>query len=33
LNKVLLREGSALRLIQPDVLKDIAEGRASPLKA
>ena len=33
LNKVLEREGNVLRLIQPGVLKDIAEGRASPLKA
>lgn len=33
LNKVLVRDGNALRLIQPDVLKDIAEGRVSPLKA
>ncbi len=33
LNKVLVREGNALKLIQPDVLKDIANGRVSPLKA
>ena len=33
LNKVLVREGNVLRLIQPDVIKDIAEGRVSPLKA
>lgn len=33
LNKVMVREGNALRLIQPNVLKDIAEGRVSPLKA
>ena len=28
--KVLVREGNALRLLQPAVLKDIAEGRVSP---
>ena len=33
LNKVLVREGNALRLLQPGVLKDIAEGRVSPPKA
>ena len=33
LNKVLEREGNVLRLIQPDALKDIAEGRVSPPKA
>lgn len=33
LNKVLVRDGNVLRLIQPDVIKDIAEGRVSPLKA
>lgn len=32
LNRVLVRDGNVLRLIQPEVLKDIAEGRASPLK-
>lgn len=33
LNKVLEREGNVLRLLKPQELKDIAEGRASPLKA
>lgn len=33
LNRVLVREGNVLRLIQPDVLKDIADGRVSPPKA
>ena len=33
LNRVLVREGNVLKLIQPDVLKDIADGRVSPPKA
>ncbi len=33
LHKVLVREGNSLRLIQPVLLKDIAEGRADPPKA
>ncbi|SER07739.1 hypothetical protein SAMN02982919_01697 [Giesbergeria anulus] len=33
LHKVLVREGTALRLTQPVLLKDIAEGRADPPKA
>ena len=33
LKKVLVREGNVLRLVQPQVLKDIAEGRADPPKA
>lgn len=32
LNKVLVREGNSLRLIQPDLLKEIANGQSSPLK-
>lgn len=33
LNKVLVREGNSLKLVQPALLKDIAEGRADPPKA
>lgn len=33
LNKVLVREGNVLRLLQPELIKDIAEGRVSPPKA
>ena len=33
LNKLLVREGNTLKLVQPQVLKDIAEGRADPPKA
>lgn len=33
LNKVLVRDGNSLRLMRPEVLKDIAEGRADPPKA
>ena len=33
LRKVLVRDGNALRLLQPQLLKDIAEGRADPPKA
>jgi len=32
-HKVLVREGNALRLLQPDRLRDIAEGRADPPRA
>lgn len=32
LRKVLVREGNALRLLQPQLLRDIAEGRAEPLR-
>ncbi len=32
LRKVLVREGNTLRLLQPMLLKDIAEGRAEPLR-
>lgn len=32
LNKVLVREGNSLKLIQPDLLKEIANGQSSPLK-
>ncbi len=32
LRKVLMREGNTLRLLQPQLLKDIAEGRAEPLR-
>lgn len=33
LHKVLVREGNTLQLVQPSLLKDIAEGRADPPKA
>ena len=33
LHKILVREGNALRLMLPVLLKDIAEGRADPPKA
>ena len=33
LRKVLVREGNTLRVLQPQLLKDIAEGRADPPKA
>jgi DNA-binding transcriptional regulator YhcF (GntR family) len=33
LNKVLERDGNVLRLLQPAELNDIAEGRATPVKA
>lgn len=33
LHKVLVREGNILKLMQPDLLRDIAEGRADPPKA
>lgn len=33
LRKVLVREGSTLRLLQPMLLRDIAEGRAEPLRS
>lgn len=33
LHKVLEREGNTLRLVQPDFLKNIAEGRTEPPKA
>lgn len=33
LHKLLVREGSALRITQPVVLRDIAEGRMDPPKA
>jgi len=33
LNKVLVREGNSLKLMQPALLKDIAEGRTDPPKA
>jgi CRP/FNR family cyclic AMP-dependent transcriptional regulator len=33
LNKLLVREGNTLRLVQPQALKDIAEGRADPPRA
>lgn len=32
LNNVMAREGNSLRLIQPDVLRDIANGKSSPLR-
>ncbi len=32
LRKVLVREGNTLRLLQPLLLRDIAEGRAEPLR-
>ena len=33
LNKMLVRDGNTLRLVQPQMLKDIAEGRVDPPKA
>ncbi|WP_295852303.1 Crp/Fnr family transcriptional regulator [uncultured Xylophilus sp.] len=33
LHKVLVREGNTLRLVQPAMLRDIAEGRTEPPKA
>ncbi len=33
LHKVLVREGNSLKLMQPALLKDIAEGRTDPPKA
>jgi len=33
LHKVLVREGNILKLMQPELMRDIAEGRADPPKA
>ena len=33
LNKMLVRDGNTLHLVQPQTLRDIAEGRADPPKA
>lgn len=33
LNKILIRDGSTLHLVQPQTLKNIAEGRTDPPKA
>ena len=33
LNKMLIRDGNTLHLVQSQTLKDIAEGRADPPKA
>ena len=33
LNKMMVREGDTLKLVRPDYLKDIAEGRVDPPKA
>lgn len=33
LNRIVVRDGAALRLLRPEVLKDIAEGRVDPPKA
>lgn len=33
LNKILVREGNTLKLVRPDLLKEIAEGRVDPPKA